>query len=271
MRRLRQFAPRSVKQLRRKVIHLRDVAAGRTFALGWSTKDEPETDWPSDDHPEPNRLLRSFEEHTTGRGVHKWRHYFDIYERHLGRFAARDIHLLEVGVQSGGSLEMWKQFLGDGATIYGVDVDSRCTRSEEDRVTVFIGDQADRAFWARFRAETQPLDVVIDDGGHTPEQQRVTMEELLPHLAPGGVYICEDVHSEGNQFLSYVHGLSRPLYAGRMSASPNDPERNLVSAVSPFQASVHSVHLYPFLVVIERRREPLDELVAPRHGTDWLN
>ena len=28
---------------------------------------------------------------------------------------------------------------------------------------------------------------------------------------------------------------------------------------------------YPFLVVIERRREPLGEFVAPKHGTDWLN
>ena len=64
------------------------------------------------------------------------------------------------------------------------------------KIHVLIGDQADRTFWRRMIAHgtLPPLDIVIDDGGHTPDQQRVTLEELLPHIRPGGVYVCEDIH-----------------------------------------------------------------------------
>jgi hypothetical protein len=52
------------------------------------------------------------------------------------------------------------------------------------------------------------LDIVIDDGGHKYEQQVVNLEELLPHLRPNGVYLCEDVFSAFNLFASYVGGLA---------------------------------------------------------------
>ena len=251
---------------------LLDVSHARRFAKGWSARvEQPKTDGTSDDERSENELLRWFEEYTSGPGIlHKWTHYFEPYQRHLTRFVGEDVSLLEVGVQSGGSIEMWRHWLGGCATIYGVDIDPDCRRSEREGVTIFIGDQADRAFWARVRSETPPLDIVIDDGGHTPEQQRVTLEELLPHLAVGGVYICEDLHGSANQFLSYVHGLSEALCAGSPRPSQDDPDGPLFSKVTPYQAAVHSIHIYPHLVVIERRGQALDEFVARKQGTDWL-
>ena len=37
------------------------------------------------------------------------------------------------------------------------------------------------------------LDVIIDDGSHQPEHQMLTASILRWHLAPGGVYVIEDV------------------------------------------------------------------------------
>jgi len=48
------------------------------------------------------------------------------------------------------------------------------------------------------------------------------------------------------------------------AASPD-----LGSAISPFQAAVHSIHFYPFMVVIEKHRVAPAEFTAPRHGTTW--
>ena len=174
----------------------------------------------------------------------KWRHYFEIYDRHLAKFAGEQAKLLEIGIYAGGSLDMWREYLGPGSELYGVDIDPYCTRFDE--ATVFIGDQADRAFWQRFRAETPPLDIVIDDGGHTVDQQRVTLEELLPHLRPGGVYICEDVHGNDNAFLGYVHGLSRELFGYDLTLDEASPDRVLSSPATPFQSAIHSVHVYPY-------------------------
>ena len=64
---------------------------------------------------------------------------------------------------------------------------------EADGVHIHVGDQADRAFWTQFKKDVPVIDVLIDDGGHHPNEMRVTFEELFPILRPGGVYICEDI------------------------------------------------------------------------------
>jgi hypothetical protein len=115
-----------------------------------------------------------------------------------------------------------------------------------------------------------PLDIIIDDGGHTPEQQRITLEELLPHLRPGGVYICEDIHGQANLFTSFVSGVTDSLNSmDGLSCDEVNPERRSVVKANNVQASLNSVHFYPYVVVIEKRESQLLELVAPKHGSQW--
>ena len=42
----------------------------------------------------------------TGRLIHKWQHYFDIYDRHFSKFRGKEVVVLEIGVFQGGSLQM---------------------------------------------------------------------------------------------------------------------------------------------------------------------
>lgn len=214
--------------------------------------------------PAANALADFFRARTSGRGVWKWEHYFDAYHRHLARFVGRPVHLLEIGIYSGGSLEMWRAYLGADCRITGVDVEPACRAYEDERTTVLIGDQADREFWRRAAAGLGGLDVVVDDGGHTPEQQQATLEELLPLLRPGGVFICEDVHGTTNRFAAYAAGLVDELNRADYTAT-----RPPQCAVSGFQAAIHSIHFYPFMVVIEKHDRPPERLVAPKHGTEW--
>ena len=107
---------------------------------------------------------------------------------------------------------MWREYFGERVHVYGIDIDPQCRAYERPGVRVFIGDQADPEFWRGFLMEVPTLDIVVDDGGHQAHQQRATLEALLPHLRPGGVYVCEDVHGRLNPFLDYVHNLSRSLH-----------------------------------------------------------
>ena len=81
-----------------------------------------------------------------GRLIHKWNHYFDVYERHFNRFRHKEIVVLEIGVSHGGSLQMWKNYFGDSSKIYGIDINPKCKEIQEDNIEIFIGSQSDRQF-----------------------------------------------------------------------------------------------------------------------------
>jgi hypothetical protein len=212
----------------------------------------------------PNPLTAYFDSRTVGKGIWKWQHYFDIYHRHFQKFVGKEVRVVEVGIYSGGSLDMWKAYFGPKCRVYGVDIEEACKVYEDDRTEIFIGDQGDRQFWRDFRKQVPDIDIVIDDGGHFPEQQIVTVEETLPYMRSGGVYLCEDVVGIHNRFAAYVHGLTTALNAFALK----NPEESRVLP-SSLQRSICSVHLYPFVVVVEKAGCPVDELVAPKHGTEW--
>lgn len=65
--------------------------------------------------------------------IHKWIHYFDIYERHLCRFIEKSPVIMEIGVGGGGSLQMWKNYFGKGSKVIGLDIDTNCKKHEEDK------------------------------------------------------------------------------------------------------------------------------------------
>jgi hypothetical protein len=230
---------------------------------------ESQSNPPSPVPNQANPLLNYFCEHKEGRGIWKFNHYFESYERHFARFRGQGVHVLEIGIYSGGSLQMWQNYFGPRCKIYGVDIEARCKAYETESVRIFIGDQADRSFWRRFKQEVPLLDIVIDDGGHLPEQQIVSLEELLPHLRPAGVYLCEDVDPAFNEFAAYVCGLAQDLNSARWEFNVDDNERRSVSKTTPFQSAVSGIHLYPYLTVIERTSAPVSELVAPKRGSQW--
>jgi SAM-dependent methyltransferase len=124
-----------------------------------------------------------------GRLTDRWAHYIPIYERHFAKFRGTECRIMEIGVNHGGGLQIWKRYFGDKARITGIDIDPRCREYEEDRITIDIIPQAELGSlpWGKF-------DVVIDDGSHIDKDQSASFNALWPHLKPGGVYLIEDCH-----------------------------------------------------------------------------
>ena len=243
----------------------------RYFDRGWKTAEgwAKPNGTPTPSVPSDNPLRSYFDAHRQGRGIWKWSHYFDAYHRHFGRFRSQEVHVLEIGIYSGGSLEMWREYFGPKCHIYGVDIEPACRAYESESVKVFIGDQSDRAFWQSFRRDVPKLDIVIDDGGHEPGQQIVSFEELLPHLQPGGVYLCEDLHDIQNGFGGYIAGLAPHLNDRRNQREYDEGELRQVIYANAVQASINSVHLYPFMAFLERNQATVAELLSLKHGTEW--
>ena len=212
LNKLRKITPKNISRHIRKIVGL-DIPfeTWKANSRGFKTAPHWQAAGGSTSLPQSNALRDFFVNHKEGPGIWKWEHYFDVYDRHFHRFRGQQINILEIGIYSGGSLDMWRHYFGPKAHIYGVDIEPACRIYESDAVTVFIGDQGDRQFWDMFRRNVPYLDIVVDDGSHHPDDQIVSAEELLPFLRPGGVYLCEDVHGAFNRFASYVHGLDHGL------------------------------------------------------------
>jgi SAM-dependent methyltransferase len=122
-----------------------------------------------------------------GRQVDKWQHYFEIYDRHLMRYRNRAPRILEIGIDHGGSLQLWKEYFGEGASVVGIDIRPECY-FQEPGLEIHIGDQTDRTFLGCLGE----FDIVIDDGSHIPAHQQASFNYLWPKTR--GVYLIEDCH-----------------------------------------------------------------------------
>lgn len=195
--------------------------------------------------------------------IHKWSHYFDIYDRHFSRFRNKPLVILEVGIFHGGSLQMWKSYFGDKVQIYGIDINPNCKDFEDDNVKIFIGSQSDREFLRKLKTQIPPVDILIDDGGHTMRQQRRTFEELFDHVKPDGVYLCEDMHS--SYWIQYGGGHKRrgtfiefsKNFIDRLNAY-HSQQRSYKQ--TDFTKTVDSLHYYDSVLVIEKKKRsaPVD-------------
>ena len=202
-----------------------------------------------------NDLERYFSQNT-GRLIHKWNHYFEIYERHFNRFRGKEVTILEIGVFHGGSLQMWKNYFGSKARIFGIDMNPKCKDLEEENIKIFIGSQADRKFLRSVKDQIPDLDILIDDGGHRMQQQIITFEELFDKVRNDGVYVCEDLltsyqltygggHKRRGTFIEYSKDLIDSINAY------HSEQRSL--KVNSFTRSADSLHFYDSMLVIEKR------------------
>jgi len=197
--------------------------------------------------------------------IHKWPHYFDVYHRHFSRFIDTECVVVEIGVAQGGSLKMWKHYFGSKAKIIGLDINPECKQFEEENIQIFIGSQSDRAFLKDLKLKIPKIDILIDDGGHTMNQQITAFEELFDHVSDNGIYLCEDIHTsyleaygggfgKTNTFLEYSKLLIDKLHAWHI------PDNRL--PVTQFTRQSDSIHFYDGIVVIEKkaRVQPWSEM-----------
>lgn len=201
--------------------------------------------------------LEKYFRNNNKRLIDKWIHYFEVYDRHFSKYRGKEIVILEIGVSQGGSLQMWKEYFGDKAKIYGIDINPKCKAFEEENIEIFIGSQSDRKFLREIKEKIPMVDIFIDDGGHTMEQQIVSYEELFDKVKDDGVYLCEDLHT--SYWLEYGGGHKR-------NGSFIEYSKNFIDflhgyhseqsslKVDSFTSSVNSIHYYDSIVVVEKRK-----------------
>jgi hypothetical protein len=198
-----------------------------------------------------SELARLFYNHR-GRLVDKWVHYLDIYERHLGPLRNSQVRMLEIGVLEGGSLELWREYLGMDAVIFGIDIDPGCANRFDPPNQVRIGSQDDRRFLERVVSEMGGINVVLDDGSHINRHQIASFQILFPMLAEGGLYLIEDLHTSYWPGV-FEGGLRRRGTGIELVKGLIDEMHDWYRRRSPRVPNIGAIHVYDSMVVLEKR------------------
>lgn len=185
----------------------------------------------------------------------KHTNYFQIYDELLLKFVGLPITLLEIGILDGGSLFMWRDFLGDSARIIGVDLNPEATKWREHGFEIFIGDQSNPDFWKDLYDEIGDIDILLDDGGHRNDQQLATVHCSLANIRDTGLIIVEDTQTSFMKFESFNRFSFVNLLIGKITllyARNSD----LRIKESEYSKSVHSIQFFESICVlhIDRRK-----------------
>jgi len=186
--------------------------------------------------------------------IHKWKHYFPIYERHFKDFIYKPVTFIEIGCGLGGSLQMWKRYFGPHARIIGIDINPQCKRFAEDQIEIHIGAQQDPAFLQRVIDQVGIPDIVVDDGSHIMSHLHATFNYLYPKMLKNGVYLVEDLHTA--YWEEYEGGLRKPtnfieLCKSLIDELNADNSRGALPSTE-FTKSTVGMHFYDSVVVFER-------------------
>lgn len=132
-----------------------------------------------------------------------YHNYLEIYEKHFSKFRNSLNNFLEIGLWEGESLKMWRDYFTTG-NLVGVDI-LDLSHIKLPNTQIHICDQSDRIQLNKLVQKTfSQYDIIIDDGGHMMHQMQITLGYMFKYLAPGGVFVIEDLHTCGNP--SYNRG-----------------------------------------------------------------
>lgn len=149
------------------------------------------------------------------------RHYEIVLYAFDREIPDEPLRLLDVGVENGGSLEIWREILPEGSEVLGIDKDPACA---DLGLPVLIGDVEDKS-WVRKALKGRWFDIVID-----------STETMTPHLWPflvkGGKMIYE------NYDPTRIAWLTEALANGWWSWLPTE--------------EILKTTVYPYVAIIER-------------------
>lgn len=146
-----------------------------------------------------------------GKVSDKWSSYFDEYQRLFQEFRDEPISLLEIGIQNGGSLEIWAKYFTNARCITGCDINKNCRNLtfDDPRVAVFVGDANSDAIKREIERQSARFDIIIDDGSHKSRDIVKSFSQYFPLLNAGGIFFAEDLHC--SYWQDFEGGLFDPL------------------------------------------------------------
>ncbi len=143
----------------------------------------------------------------------KWLSYLSEYDRIFNKFRDQNINILELGVQNGGSLEIWAEYFPKANKLVGCDIDLNCANLKyfDPRIAVVTGDVNSDTTQTAIIEHAPVFDLIIDDASHRSSDIVKSFNRYFPKLVNGGIYVVEDLHC--SYWQEFEGGLYDPFSA----------------------------------------------------------
>lgn len=140
----------------------------------------------------------------------KWELYINIYQERFEPYRNLPVNLFEIGIQNGGSLEVWEKYFCNAINIIGCDVNEACgsLKFESKKIKVVIGDASSLEISPKILDICNRFDIIIDDGSHHSADIVKAFARYFQLLSDGGIYVIEDLHC--SYWAEYDGGLYHP-------------------------------------------------------------
>ena len=126
--------------------------------------------------------------------------YLPLYQQLLLSKKETAKNVLEVGVQTGGSIQLWNDFFLN-ATVYGLDImninDVWEGIKNKERIILYTSTDAynNDFFITNFLNKNIKCDFMLDDGPHSLESMKQFIKLYSQIMTDDGILIIEDVQS----------------------------------------------------------------------------
>lgn len=101
---------------------------------------------------------------------------------------------VEIGVGNGNSLKIWKKYFNCERVI-GIDNDETILKSKIDGCELLKCDQSIESDLIETSNNINNANIILDDGSHKMYDQQKTFAIFFKALAPGGIYIIENIQT----------------------------------------------------------------------------
>jgi hypothetical protein len=154
-------------------------------------------------------LQQLYAEHD-GKVSDKWSLYLAEYERIFAPYRDRPVRILEIGIENGGSLELWSKYFWNASKIVGCDINRDCAQLQYDdpRISIVVGNTNRERTRRRILQHCNGFDIIIDDASHQSKDIICSFANYFPCLSDGGLYVVEDLHC--SYWQEFTGGLYHP-------------------------------------------------------------
>lgn len=230
------------------------------------------------------RALRSLYAAHRGKVSDKWSSYLDVYDRIFSEIRNSPIRLLEIGVQNGGSLEIWRKYFVRSKLILGCDINMVCAKLhfDDEGIDLVIGNANCESTKREIIEKSDNFEIIIDDGSHKSSDIIRDFANYFSIVADGGLYVIEDMHC--SYWNLYEGGLYDPyssmsffkrlldvinqehwgLDLFRADALAAFAKRHEITFDEASLASIHSIEFFNSLCVVTKRL-PKENGLGRRH------